>query len=791
MPGTAQLLPAMFVDGTSPRWTADYVWCGSWGPGLTTRYFRNTFLFSRTDSRVLVYVTADSRYRLWLNGERLGFGPARGTLLSYHFECYDVTGWLLNGKNVLAAEVRWYGIHAPTSEVHSPKPGLLVQAEGIEGLDTPGNWRAWEDLAVSPDTSAYIENAQEFLNHMERIDLRHVPLGWQSVGFDDSRWQTVFVTGRAVSRSTRWGVQSLRTLVPRDVAPLSETAAEFYPVADRSQPRARQTEESWSWAEGEGGEILFDAGSYVTGFVVLEVSGGRGRRVEVVYAEALGRWAEVSGVPRWVKEGRRDNLEDGAPHGYCDTVFLSGESITWEPFHWRAFRWVKVKISPGDTRVTLGRISYRLCVHPQKFTAYFSSSDLEAERIVEVSKRTFQMGAHEIYDDSPYFEQLTYIADARLEALGSFYLCNEVSLPRRTIRLFMESVRSNGLIDARVPCHYARQTIPFFCLHWIFMVADYWTWVGKSDHDFVRRSLLVVDTILCYFRRHLRADGMIGVTDGWNVVDDAPEWPEGVPPAVKSGGSTYLSCLFVEALDVAAFLHKNAGEPGDGLRWQRLARQLARRIRVLAWDEPAGLFVEGPEHRSDRFSQHTQAAAINSGVATSAQRRRVARRLMIDTSLIPAHSMQAYYVGQALARCGLFAQWHRLLLQPWRRALSHGLTTWPEYPDPCRSDCHAWAAWPAFSYIHTVLGVGPDSPGWEAIRVAPVIDGLEWARGEAPTPWGKVSVSWRKENGSLQLEIEAPSDAPVIVRFLGRIVARTKGGSLQIFVIPLGPVFRR
>lgn len=784
-PEPHSVAPALVLDPVEPAWTAHFAWSEDrGGPGLSVRYFRRVFELDRVPASVRVHLTADTRYRLWLNGRRLGFGPAKRTLRRYHYDTYELAGGLRPGRNVLAAEVRWFGENAPLSEVQSPVPGWLVQGPAGLGIDTPDGWRVWIDRSVTPDTTSYLDNAQTFLNHLERVDTRRQPAGWREVDFDDGAWPRAVSTGPAAATSATWGVRAMRTLLPRDVPAMAETDGRFV----RSIRDHRVVEHvfderpaGWTIRAGEGARLLLDAGHYVTAFPVIDCEGGYGRELRVLYAEALGRWETTNGRREWVKAGVRDNVATDVPHGYRDTLTLDDRRLQWEPFYWRAFRWIELEVLPGPATLTVRDVRFRRCVHPQRFAAAIETSDPEARRIFEVSVRTFQTGAHEIYDDSPYFEQFSYIADARLEALGSLHLCNDASLPRRTLLLYLDTLRGDGLIDARVPCQYARQTIPYFCLHWIFMVHDYWRWMGAPEATLVRQCLPAVDTILMFFRSRLRPDGFVGPTGGWNMVDAAEEWPNGQPAAVAAGGSTYLTCLLVEALEVAARLHREAGHPEDAPRWESLAEQLRRRVRASAWDSSAGLFVEGVDHRTARPSQHTQAAAINAGVATREQTDAILTRLCTDATLIRCKSMQSFYLARALERAGRFDLWHRQALSDWRRALSYNVTTWPEYPDPSRSDSHAWAAWPAVDYVTTVLGLRPGAPGWAQIRLQPQFDGLDWARGEAPTPQGVIRVAWARTDRGWDYEADTPSGVPVEVMLPGREPQRfERGGPVRL-----------
>lgn len=752
------------LTDTAPQWQAHYAWSQErGGPGLTVRLFRRVFDAGIGSSGLKIHVSADSRYRLWLNGEFIGFGPAKGTLGRYHFETFDIGPRLRPGKNVLAAEVRWFGEHSPASEVHAPIPGFLVQGPEGSDLDTPGKWRVHVSHAVTPDTTPYISNAHQFLGYFEHFDARREPTGWRDLAFDDSSWPYAIALGAAAAMGAIWGVAPLRNLVPRDVAAMAETPARFArTIVDRRVVRHRfgTTPEGWTLGGGEGGTVLLETERYATGFLELAFSGGAGREVRILYAEALGEWIQENGRRVWRKGAVRDDFTRYEPHGYRDTLILRGGEDRWEPFYWRAFRYVQIEVLPGDAPITIRDVSYRLCVHPQQYAAHFDSSDAQARTIFGISVHTFRVGAHEIYDDSPYYEQLSYTADTRIEALASLHLCNETLLPKRTLRLFLDTLRSDGLLDSRVPCQYARQTIPYFCLHWILMVDDYWRWVGHTDVGFVRECLVAADTILSFFRSRLRPDGFVGQTGGWNMVDDIPEWPNGQPPSVTAGGSTFLTCLFIETMEVAARLHGQAGHPEDAHRWIELGRRLSSIVRRDAWDPAAGLFREGIDGKDTRFSQHVQAGAINAGVANEAQSQRILSRLLTDDRLLRARSMQAYYVTRAVEKLGAFGDWHARVLQPWRTFIGQHVTTWPEYPDPARSDSHAWSAWPAIEYVTTVLGVRPLAPGWAGVRLSPQTAGLDWAKGVAPSPAGSISVEWRKRGRTVRYRAEIPRAFP-------------------------------
>ena len=138
-------------------------------------------------------------------------------------------------------------------------------------------------------------------------------------------------------------------------------------------------------------------------------------------------------------------------------------------------------------------------------------------------------------------------------------------------------------------------------------------------------------------------------------------------------------------------------------------------------------------------------------------------------------------ITRALDRIQRFGDWHTYILRPWRHYLTQHVTTWPEYPDPARSDSHAWSAWLAIDYITTILGVRPLAPGWAGARLSPQTSGLDWARGSAPTPAGPINVEWRRRGSAIDYRAEVPAGLPTEIIVAGRDPLRfPHGGSISV-----------
>src|SRR5690606_36146495 len=115
-----------------------------------------------------------------------------------------------------------------------------------------------------------------------------------------------------------------------------------------------------------------------------------------------------------------------------------------------------------------------------------SSNDEQLRRIWEVGWRTARLCAQETYVDCPYYEQLQYVGDTRIQALISLYVSGDDRLMRKAIRLFNWSSNYEGITASRYPTRI-NQYIPPFSLYWINMVHDYW--MHRPDSVFVKEQL--------------------------------------------------------------------------------------------------------------------------------------------------------------------------------------------------------------------------------------------------------------------------------------------------------------
>jgi alpha-L-rhamnosidase len=402
----------------------------------------------------------------------------------------------------------------------------------------------------------------------------------------------------------------------------------------------------------------------------------------------------------------------------------------------------------------------------------FESSDPRLGSSVPALLRGLQMCAHETFIDCPYYEQLMYVGDARLEALVTYAISGDDRLPRKAIALFDASRLASGLVQSRYPSR-VRQVIPPFALWWIGMVHDFAMW--RADEAFVRSMMPGVRAVIEAYQSFRNADGLVeGPATGWNYVDWVPGWKNGVPPDGDYGVSAVVNWQFAYVLRLAWELEEGFGEPELAARCDRLSREVAAGLQQQFWEPVRGLFAD--DLQKTRFSEHVQCLAILSGLLEEEQCAQVGDGLLNSTELARTTIYFTHYLFEAYRVLGVTAEaalFERLSL--WFDLGKHGFVTPFEEPEPSRSDCHGWGAHPLFHFLATVLGVRPGAAGFASVEVRPHLGRLTEVRGSVPHARGRVGVELRREGKEVRGVIRLPEGVRGNFVFEGRRVPLQSG----------------
>lgn len=732
------------------RWPANWITCpGSSLYDYGVYHFRKSVSLENKPSSFVINISADNRYRLFVNGEAVCWGPSRGDIAHWYYETVDIAPFLRSGENTLAVVVWNYSPFTPGAQM-TLKTALIVQGNtaGEEIVNTNQTWKVFKNPAYSPSTD-YLQD----VGCTDAVDASLYPWGWEKTDFADEDW----VNARPIGRGQPYGNGSGYdwVLCPRDIPMMEE-----YPIRMADIRRSEGIDISSSFLKGESPltipankkvSFLIDQSFLTSAYPELIVSGGKSSSVKMTYSEGLynGR-----------SKDNRNEIEGKVAIGFVDKFYPDGGSDRlFRPLWFRTYRYIQVDIETKDEPLTIKDLYGLYTAYPFKENGSFTSDEPLHRKVWEVGWRTAKLCAHETYFDCPYYEQLQYVGDTRIQALISLYVDGDDRLMRKAIKMFDWSRSYEGITTSRYPSRVP-QYIPPYSLYWINMVHDFW--MHRDDRAFVKGCIPAVKTILEWFADKIDTQtGMLGAVPHWNFVDWPREWPwnseqpsGGVPPGGITGGSSILSLQLAYTLKDAIFLLTEFGENDLAAKYEKLYQTLCKSTWEQCWDSERELFADDLKRTS--YSQQANIMGVLSDAAPADIQQELFKRLNTDESLIQATFYYRFYLFCALKKTGM-AEQYTSMLKPWYDMLDIGLTTFAEEPEPSRSDCHAWSACPLYDFLSTVCGVGPAEPGFRSVRIEPNLGELKNISGKIPHPKGMIQVDFQKGKKGLTGVINLPA----------------------------------
>ncbi|MEY3052346.1 MAG: hypothetical protein RLY31_2131 [Bacteroidota bacterium] len=746
-------------------------WPAQWitGPGFPPHdygvyCFRKSFDLATVPAVFPVRVSADNRYKLYVNSKLVSMGPARSDLLHWNYETVDLAPFLRPGVNVVAAQVWNEGDHTPVANVSDQTAFLLMGlCPEAEVLHTGDNWKCRQDSAYAP-IPVYL-NAYYVAGPGEYVDMNRTLAGWNAPDFDDSAWADTRPLLPAYEKyRVGFGQPNAWMLLPSPLPQMELTDHRFHSVrrAEGLDVPAGFPAETLTLTipPHTVARLVLDQSHLTNAYLTLQFGGGKDATLTLEYAEAL-----FEGHPG---KGHRDDIEGKVFLGRKDSLLSNGKDRqAFTSLAFRTYRYVQLTVRTGSEALLLHDIYGTFTGYPFERLARLETDDPVLEKILDIGWRTARLCAFETYMDCPYYEQLQYIGDGRIQALVSLYNSGDDRLVKNFLNQVDRSRETEGITMSRAPTAIP-QYIPPFSLWFVGAVHDYMMY-GR-DTAFVREKITGIRAVLAYFARFQQADGRVRHLPWWNFTDwveGDPDWLIGIRRPGTDGCSALVDLPLLLAYQAAADIETHFGSPEYAAAYSREAERLKTAVRTAYWNEASGLFADDAGQRL--YSQHTNALALLAGLPPVADRPAVAQKLLTDKSLAPASIYFKYYLHLALARTGLgdgYLGW----LDKWRENIDMGMTTWAEDSNihTTRSDCHAWGSSPNIELFRTVLGIDSAAPGFAHVRISPQLGGLTAIGGEMPHPNGTIRVRYEMESGQLRADILLPPDTVGTFHWKGR-----------------------
>ena len=718
-------------------------------------HFRRALELGSAPSSYIVRVSADNRFILYVNGNRVGDGPARGDITHWRYERFDLAPHLKAGHNLITATVWNFGVYAPIAQF-SDRTAFLLESEdtGVASISTPKDWLVEEEPGVHPLGRDKVSLQTYFASGPgEELDASKYDWDWNSetasknwVPVASPMRDSVFAVNGAHSAETTgdnpWG------LIPDELPHMEYAPTEIGSVVRADSPALKAFgNQSAAVPANTHVHILLDRKTLTTSYPELTVSGGKGARIVLTYSEAL--------YDKQEHKGDRDEVGDRTARGLADSFIPDGgPHRVFMPLWWRTWRYLDLDITTGSEPLTLESLKAHFTAYPFQERAKFDSGQPDLDKIWEISWRTARLDAHETYMDTPYYEQLQYIGDTRIQALISYAVAGDDRLGRQALWAFDQSRLPEGITRSRYPSSLP-QNIPTFSLIWVGMLHDYWMY--RPDPQIVRDSLPGTRNVLTWFAKYEHTDGLLGELPWWSFID----WV--VKGDIPSYDSNHESCMtslqYLGALIDAADLEKNLGDPVLADRYRVRLNHVRSGIASMCWVPSRGLLAENPDQKV--FSQQANILGVLYDVIPKEKQQEVLRHIMnIKPGETPGGVMSAshyfrFYLARALEHAGMADEYLKTL-DPWRELLPLHFSTWPEQPGETRSDSHAWSAHPIYDLLTLTAGVEPASEGFASVRIAPHLGPLDHLNATYPHPAGDIKVQYRRTGPGLDATVTLP-----------------------------------
>jgi alpha-L-rhamnosidase len=734
-------------------------------------HFRRVVELKARPMHFPVRVTADNRYVLFVNGERVSAGPSVGDVAHWREQAIDLAPYLRAGRNVVAAVV-WNGVQ-PVKVPPNATPGQIEAARWIgrakqsspnfqQSVATGfrivgeeagavistalGGWR------VERDEGRGFENSEKQLRSNklyyvaappEVVDASKTDWDWAGAEEHGTGWRDAVSAPDAALRGMvldRLPPQTFAPTVPGRVVRSDLAGGAAFPARPITVPANSSV------------KLLIQREAMVSAYPQLDVAGGAGATIAVTWTEAL--------YDKDLRKGDRDEVGERIAHGIHDTFLPDGNDRTFATLWWRTWRFAEISVHTGDRPLELKAMRAFETGYPFRQVGSFSSDDPTLATIFDIGWRTARIDAHETYMDSAYWEQLQYAGDTRLQMLISYAVSGDPRLAEQAIDAFAASNVSNGLVDGAYPERFANPIAPF-SFAWVGMLDD-WR-MRQPDPAPIVRNLDRMREILRWFKQWQQPSGLLGKNPEWNFIDWVGQLASDrtrFPSYGKTNESCLMTVVWLGALEQGARIEAALGDKALGQDDHQQAERLKGAIRARCWIASRGLFADNPD--GDLFSQHMNVLAVLYDVVSPSEARDIFGRILVPGKGIDAPagmSTSSYYfasyLAQALVHAGL-ADRYLELLDTWRDLLKLHYTTWPEERGDTRSDTHAWSAHPTADLLGIVAGIGPGEPGYRSVRISPALGRLTRLSATAATPAGPVSVRYRLAAGKLVADIVLP-----------------------------------
>ncbi|MDB5007916.1 MAG: Bacterial alpha-L-rhamnosidase, partial [Mucilaginibacter sp.] len=375
-------------------------------------YFRKSIYLAAKSTSFIIHVSADNRYKLYVNGTLVSLGPARGDTYYWNYETVDLAPYLTAGKNTVSALVFNEDQFRPEAQI-SVRTAFIIQGNSAneEILNTNNTWKCIRDAGHQPIPGYFFAASKG-----EMVDMNQAIKGdWTAVSYDDSTWPQAAKIMDGKLKGMSWGIDW--ALVPSLLPAREMTYQRIFKLRSAigmSVPTTfPEKKTSLTIPANTTVTLLLDQTFETNAYVTLNFSGGKDAGISLGYAESL--YEKGSNGTR---KGNRNEAEDKDFIGRKDSLIADGsQQQSFTTLNFRTYRFIRLIVQTKNEPLMIDDLYGTFTGYPFKRTAVFNTDNTEIKQILDIGWRTARLNAWETYTDCPYYEQLQYIGDTRIQAM--------------------------------------------------------------------------------------------------------------------------------------------------------------------------------------------------------------------------------------------------------------------------------------------------------------------------------------------------------------------------------------
>ncbi len=718
-------------------------------------HFRNTFQLDAKPEKFIVHVSGDNRYRLYINGKEVCYGPQTGDVRHWRYETLDLAPFLQKGKNIVAAEVMNWGIER-SHGIISYKTGFLLQGnskkEFIINTNSWSTWKVWKNEGMQEKTVFWrgggeIVGGFYAANPTDLILAEKYPWKWQQPDFNDNDWQKASEIFSQPKTTAGWGHGWI--LQPRTTAIQINKKEPFTLIAQSDLKAINKNFKFGTKAieipANSKHRILIDQGYVTLGYPKLHLSGGKATQIKIKYSEAM--------YDANNQKGNRNELEGKVIKGISDIYIMDGgQNRVFQPIWFRAFRFIQLEIETKDEPLIIDDYYniYSDTAFPVK--ASFETENPLYQQVWDLSWHTMKICAQDNLMSDAYYEQMQYVGDLRPHLKGWTALTGDLTYFKSAMEQFNNSRLPDGNITS---CYPLKATFvhPTYSLMWIDMLHD--LMLLEGDKTLIESYTGEIQEVFDYYESLINDNELVGKSEYQMFID----WylPKGGNSEVnKDGNSAILTLNYAYTLKKAANILAWLGYREKAKVYRDQGQKYAEVTRKLCFDIDKGIYADDPE--KTYYDQRASILAVLCGAHSEKENKAMMKIMLDDTTQFDseANLFYLFYLFEAMEKTnvGNFTK----ELQPWNDIIKMGMSGTPEkrIEQNPRSEIHPWTAHPVHFYFSLVAGIKPTSPGFKTVEISPNFGDLRKINTNYPTVNGIISLKLSldkkgKINGNISL----------------------------------------